>query len=784
MPVRGRRLVAETAALATAYFVAGRAALLLAIPPGYATPVWPAAGIAAGVLLTRGRALWPGILAGSFAVNVGTSFDTSSPGSIALSLAVAAGIAGGAALQAVMAVILVERAVGWPDPLHGSGAIARFVALTGPAACAVNGVLAPAILFAGNRIEGNEIPYSVFTWWAGDTIGVLIATPLVLTLLAAPRDAWRRRLPAVVVPMATTLLLVFMSFALARMWERQRIRSEFLRRASVQQQSLRRALDGHIEALVSVGALFRASEQVSPAEFKTFVEHGVLRHAGLQAVSWVPRVPAATPADDAAIRALDGTGITELLASGALGPAQPRAEHFPIAFIEPPPGNEPALGFDLASDPVRRRALEEAAATDRTCATAPLHLVQERGEAPGFLLAFPVRMADAAGADGPLRGFATAAFRVQDLLNAALEGVDRAGIALEIRDVSDEGPGAPLVPARPDPPPARNGGVRSTDDVAGEIPESVVEEDVGGRRWRIRFSPKREFLTRHQTWHAWMVLAGGFVFTGLFGAFLLLVTGRAGADAERNARLAEIVAELARSNADLGNFAYVASHDLQEPLRKVHAFGEILRTRYAAALPPDALGLLERMEGAALRMRSLITGLLEYSRVTNHGHPFTEVDLGERAAAALADLDQLVASTGGDVRIGRLPRIRADAGQMQRLFQNLLANALKFHRPGVAPSVVVRAEPDPGGGSAKASPAVRILVEDNGIGVAPEHRERIFLPFQRLHGRAEYEGTGMGLAICRRIVERHGGTIRVDGAPGGGSVFVVTLPAADASASV
>lgn len=244
--------------------------------------------------------------------------------------------------------------------------------------------------------------------------------------------------------------------------------------------------------------------------------------------------------------------------------------------------------------------------------------------------------------------------------------------------------------------------------------------------------------------------------------------------------LAERTADLARSNAELEEFARVASHDLQEPLRKVKAFGDRLEAKCGDALGPEGLDYLERMLNATERMQTLITSLLSYSRVTTKAQPFTQVDLSRVARDVLSDLEARIERTCGRVELGELPTIEADQVQMRQLLQNLISNALKFHKPGEPPVVRVSGAVENGreagpGGPAAAS-RCRIVVEDNGIGFDQVYSERIFGVFQRLHGRNEYDGSGIGLAVCRKIAERHRGSITADSEPGRGATFVATLP--------
>jgi signal transduction histidine kinase len=234
--------------------------------------------------------------------------------------------------------------------------------------------------------------------------------------------------------------------------------------------------------------------------------------------------------------------------------------------------------------------------------------------------------------------------------------------------------------------------------------------------------------------------------------------------------------QLSRSNRELEDFASVASHDLQEPLRKIQAFGDRLRIKAADRLGPDGSDYLSRMLNAAGRMQTLINDLLTFSRVTTRASDFEPVDLTKVAQEVLADLETRVELTGGIIELTSLPTIDADATQMRQVFQNLIGNALKFHRPDVAPIIHVsgkvladsNGDGDPGW--------CEITFADNGIGFDEKYLDRIFNIFQRLHGRGTYEGTGIGLAVCRKIVERHGGTITARSIPDQGSVFILRLP--------
>lgn len=235
-----------------------------------------------------------------------------------------------------------------------------------------------------------------------------------------------------------------------------------------------------------------------------------------------------------------------------------------------------------------------------------------------------------------------------------------------------------------------------------------------------------------------------------------------------NESLHRRAAELARSNEELESFASIASHDLQEPLRKVRTFTEQLTILEADRLSDKGKDYLGRANAAAERMQKLIEDLLKFSRVSTQGRPFETVDLAEVTSRVLVDLESQVEEAGARIDVGPLPVITADALQMQQLLQNLLSNAIKFRRPEARPEVTVRGE--------VRGHNVLLTVKDNGIGFEPRYSARIFRIFERLHGRTEYPGTGIGLALCRKIADRHGGTIEAQSQPGQGATFTIVLP--------
>jgi signal transduction histidine kinase len=324
---------------------------------------------------------------------------------------------------------------------------------------------------------------------------------------------------------------------------------------------------------------------------------------------------------------------------------------------------------------------------------------------------------------------------------------------------------------------------RSSGDVAGHYYDQTP---LANSTWGIVLTapdgPLFASVSGLRKWVPWMIFAALAVFAIATLVLVRRTQRSAGVIREANERLellnSELEAtngalerralELARSNSELEQFAAIASHDLQEPLRKVRTFTERLTLIEAEHLSDKGRDYLQRANAAAERMQKLIEDLLKYSRVATHGRRFASVDLQQVVRDVLEDLDAQVAAEGAQIHAGELPTINGDSLQLRQLFQNLISNGIKFRRPDVTPEVWVDAT--------ESGDLVSLTVRDNGIGFEPQYGDRIFRVFERLHGRGEYPGTGIGLALCRRIAERHGGNVTAESEPGAGSTFTVSLP--------
>ena len=754
--------------VAMGYTVCGRLSLLLAIPPGYATAVWPPSGIALASILLGGARLWPGVVVGSFFVNVATSWDASTPEALVRSLAIALAIAGGAALQAVAGAWLIRRFVGYRNIFTQEVDVVRILLYGAPLSCLVNSLIGVGTLWLAGLIPVPNLLFNWWTWWVGDSIGVLIFTPLICAW-ALPRQQWLSRQIALTLPLVAMFAAVVGLFFYVSSREQGRLQAEFDRTTQQVAASFQARLDNDLSILDSINGLFSVSDTISARQFHDFVAPRLQGRSDIKALEWQPLITdGKRAAFEQAMRAAGYPAfrIWQKDAQGRDVPAAQRAEYVPVAYVEPLEGNGVAVGYDNESEPTRRAAVLHAAATGRTSATARIRLVQETGEQWATILFSPVfRTGAGSGDPGALRGYAVAVFRLGDLAQSSMKQAAAAGLELRLMDnslpaeqvvLSQSGGAGPLKPR--------------------QIAQSrLISVRVAERQWQLEFILPADYLVSHRSWQAWGLLAVGLLITGLLGILILVLIGRESKVEElvqhRTSALRAAQQDLERSNAELEQFAYVASHDLQAPLRSIVGFGQLLQSDYKGRFDADADSYIGFMVKSAGQMQSLIRDLLTYSRIGRGSALGGNADCGQVLAEVLAQLQPLIQERGALISHDPLPVVACAPVELGQIFRNLIGNAIKFQPAGNRPQIHIGAERDDG-------PYWRLSVRDNGIGIDARYRERIFQMFQRLHASDQFEGTGIGLAICRKIVQRHGGRLWVESEPGRGSTFYFTFAGA------
>jgi len=509
--------------VAIAYYVSGRLGLLLALPPGYATAIWPASGIALACVLRDGPRLWPGIWLGSFLINVWTGLDTSGLALLLRSLALPSLIASGATAQALAGAWLVRRYVGYHNLLVQEFDVVRILALGGPLACLIAATVGVGSLWYAGFIPDDVVLFNWWTWWVGDSIGVLVFTPVVLVWSVRPYHAWLRQQLAVTLPLLGLFALVVVVFVITSSREQARLRTEFESLGDQATQRLHSDLERYDVALSGMAGLFSSSQQVTAAEFDNYARITLQQLPGLYAVSWNAVVPGTQRA--AFERSMQEQGfpsfqVSERDAVGRIIPVRPRASHVVVSYIRYAGAAGGAQGLDIAFDPVRSAALQEAAASGRVALTERIDLIGGAQETGGLLMFLPVY--DRADR-GRVLGYATLVLRTQELLGRVLQGLPASGVVLQVLDRSAPEDRQLLFQSGP--------GVEEAGSLQHRVPLRVAQRD-----WELQYTLPATYLVAHRSWQAWLVLAAGLLLTALLGILLLVLVGR-------SARVERLVAD-------------------------------------------------------------------------------------------------------------------------------------------------------------------------------------------------------------------------------------------------
>ena len=583
-----------------------------------------------------------------------------------------------------------------------------------------------------------------------------------------------------------------------------RTRAQFETAALRVRNSIRERFEIYDAMLHGAAGFIAVEKQVTRERFRKYVDRLSLevKYPGVQGIGFAPRVPVSEKDVMGAMIRQEGEQHFRIW------PETTRPDLFPVAYLEPEDArNEAALGYDMFDEPARREAMERARDTGKSAASSRLMLVQEISpeRQAGFLIYFPVYE----GGTVPetieerrtrLQGFVYCAFRAGDLFTRIFNE-EAPGAQLEIFDGSNTDNGNLLF--------------RSATEKLSPLPfrKSFVDVktvDISGRTWTTRFFAQPEL---EQVWIVLLLLAGGSLLSGAM-FYLTRAEGRARRAAERAAgqlqvsevalreseerlrryatelehRVAERTANLAQSIQSLEGVLYHVAHDLRAPLRSMASFTNILIEEYGPRLDERGRDYAQRVSNAAQRMDRLVQDLLAFGRLAHVAVPVARVNLEAEVNLVLARFAEEIEARGAKVEVrGPLPPVKANAGILVQALSNLISNGLKFVPPKRQPHLRIFAEQKRSGAGADqeiggAAPSdgefVRLWIEDNGIGIAPEYHERIFRMFERLHAVDAYPGTGIGLAIVRKGMERMGGRVGVESAGSGGSRFWLDLPAA------
>lgn len=731
-------------AAALLYFGLGAGSLLLELVPEIATPLWPAAGMALGAVLLWGNAVLPGILLGALCTNILAVSQVSSASSGFAVLVVPLGISAAVLLQAWLGAKLVRTCVRFPNNLESGRDIALFLLLGGPVGCLVSSSLAITWLHLVGIIVPGTSFFQWFTWWAGDTIGVLIAAPLFVLLASSAAHIAAKRKITVILPLAMISAVSFTVFLWVKHVEEKSVQLRFQTEITAHTDKIEDYLEGMLNVLHSVSGLYVASEDVTDDEFLIFTRYILDRYSEIRNVQWAPRITAQERSLFERRIGRERGGVFRILEQnkdGAFVSADRRDDYFPVSLIAPQQGNHAVIGFDLGSVPEKRRAFETALAEKTPRASSPLKLVNGEN---GIIIADPVFKNSDDKNNGHVTGFVVATLNIPHLIDTLLSPAKINGITIKAADADGE-----IRPAA-DPP----------------LLAEMRQVDVAGRLWTITYTATPDYFSAYRPWAVWFTMIGGVVFVSLLQFLLLMITGQTSATQRI---VAERTQALKRSNTELEQFAYAASHDLKTPLRHISICAEFINDGDGDRLATETREYLEVIRKSTKHMSALIDSLLDYARVNHSGNGTQEeTALNDVFDAVKENMARVITENDATVTRDDLPVVHADGQLLSRVFLNLLDNALKYKDPGRPPRIHVSCRHD--------EKDWIICVSDNGIGIAPQFAEKIFEVFQRLHRDSEYSGTGIGLPACKRVIEYHKGRIWLDTDYKGGSRFCFTLP--------
>jgi diguanylate cyclase (GGDEF)-like protein/PAS domain S-box-containing protein len=489
--------------LAFIYITTGKLGLMLALPPGYASPVFPPAGIAVAAALIGGKKSLPWIFLGSFSLNVWTGYSSSQQIQTIM-LAMATIIAFASLLQAAIGGWILRKTTGVPTPLDNVGDVLRFL-LFSPVICLTSSSISVGGLLAFNLIETTNIAVTWTTWWVGDTLGLVVMLPLTMTVAGSPRALWRARLSTVAVPLLAVFLFFVAMYLKVNQWEYSASLSDFRQyshQMTIQLQTKLEEQESLSEQLASLFLLSEDDVKVSRKRFKHFVKKSLTRFPMIQAVSWVPKVNATERAtfELSQRRDIPDFEIFERNGTGEIQTASIRDWYYPVTYIEPIVGNKPALGFDLSSNSQRLDAINKAQKTGILVASAPLKLVQERENQAGVLLLLAI---------DPLRqdtGVVSTVLRMGNFMEKLLPDL-REMIFTRLVDLDEQ--------------------KTLHDNFESETSKVFYTHSFsfGTRNYRLETSPTPAYFEQHHGWQSWWVLAISILSTGLLGSLLLIGTG-------------------------------------------------------------------------------------------------------------------------------------------------------------------------------------------------------------------------------------------------------------------
>jgi len=751
------------------YAAAGVLMLGLASPQDHVEPLYLSAGFGLACVMGWGKAMVLPVGLGSATMLTLSHWQGHGP-LLAwpfLVLAMTTGV--GAALQAWAGARWAGRGQGLDMPLEHPSDIGRFLLIAGPVCCLINSGLTVPTMVALGILPSAHAVQTALSWWAGDTLGVLIGTPLMLTLVGRPVDLWRSRRLILGVPLLVTTVLLGLTIHQVQRWEVEREQSVFEQDVDALASAVNLRLNGYVDALEALNGLYIGSSDVSRQEFNRATHYWLKTLNGIQAMGWTERVMLdQIPAFEARQRA---EGLREYQVHDTRARLAPRGpEVVAIRFVEPMIGNERALGYNSLSTPAARATFEKSRREDRPAVSGGFQLAQESGQQTGVVLYRVIYEGQPFTPQTRVqktRGAVFLALRMDDTVKAMTEGLpDYLGACL--MDASQPGKPAFL-----------GGDARCAQGLSDSRHARVIPIEFAGHRWQLATWARGPVPVVGSLAWSWLLAIGGVLLAAALGALLLVVTG--------HTRRVEAAQEVARRQKAAAGSAHRSksqmharmSPELRTPLNAVLGFAQVMDMDTQSPMSPSQSQRLQQIQQAGWHLLDMIDDVLDLSRIdTGTLKLNTEVvPLGDAVSAAaemvreLAQKQQVQLLEAGPPPAGW--GVQADAIRLRQSLINLLRNAIKYNRPGGPVQVSMALASPP-----RRAPCIQLSVEDTGLGMSPEQLAQLFQPFNRLgRERLASDGVGIGLVISQHLAQLMEGQLEVRSRENEGSTFTLTLPA-------
>lgn len=742
---------------ALSYFLAGLAGTQFAIPPGFASAVWPASGIALTcVLLMPGSSIL-GVGLGSIAVNLWISRTfLLSDGAWSLLMPFAIGC--GAMFQAFCGRWLLSRVMQPPYLIMGARDILQFLIYGGILSSTISCSVGTGILYLSNIIRGDAFAFSWLTWWIGDAIGIMIFTPILLLLFNRQQQISRKM--RVIPLLLLSFCMVSAIFFMARDNAAKKFNNEFDYQTETIITSLQIQLRDAIHQVDMLNALFQASSDVTREEFEQFASQLMAYPNGLSAVEWRPKVTA-NEREFYEFRAhKDGIGnfsFRQKNTYGELIPSLQKEVYFPVYYVYPYTGNEKARGFDLYSDDTRRATIDKVISSGQPACSDVISLVQGNND-NAFLYFSPLKNHQSATGIDNILGFTLGVIKIKDIVEYSFPKIYAERLDIEINDITN----------------AQERTLLFTSGSSNSSLQRTMHIKVIDHTWEVTFNLDELYFYQHKDWTSWYILTGGLIFIVLLTAFLLILTGITDLVEKEVANKTEDLQE-ARQKADESSrakseFLANMSHELRTPLNGIIGMLTLAEKSSDPIRMQYFIGKAHRTSNLLL---GIINDILDVSKIEAEKLHLEEIPFNLQdiltssydmisTAAHLKNLQYIQSG-----QVNGLPVLLGDPLRLQQVLINLLNNAVKFTEKGKVSLIFSHQFPD------NDSVNLTFRIEDTGIGIKSEDLAKLFKPFSQADASTtrKYGGSGLGLVICQHLIKAMGGALSVESQPGKGSRF-------------